>query len=313
MATVSASADKNAVYILTSSELSGADVEVGQSDCVIDVNQEHQQQQQEDVGQVAVVSEANFIEQNSGIGHPANATEPADVENNGDGEEPVIDIVINNVVSSFNTRCHLNLKRIAMEGVNVEYKRQNGMLNMKIRRPYTTASIWSSGKITCTGATSEDEAKIAARRFARILQRLGFNVKFCNFRVVNVLATCTLPFGIKITNFSRDNPQNASYEPELHPGVTYKIKSPKATLKIFSTGSITVTAPCVANVQVAIEHIFPLVYEYKSMELHNKTAANANFIKKRPGDCNMPIENLDTYYDGDSDSEGSFDSDESQD
>lgn len=32
-----------------------------------------------------------------------------------------------------------------------------------------------------------------------------------------------------------------SYEPELHPGVTYKLKTPKATLKIFSTGSITVT------------------------------------------------------------------------
>lgn len=32
-----------------------------------------------------------------------------------------------------------------------------------------------------------------------------------------------------------------SYEPELHPGVTYKLKVPKATLKIFSTGSVTVT------------------------------------------------------------------------
>lgn len=32
-----------------------------------------------------------------------------------------------------------------------------------------------------------------------------------------------------------------SYEPELHPGVTYKLKSPKATLKIFATGSVTVT------------------------------------------------------------------------
>ena len=33
----------------------------------------------------------------------------------------------------------------------------------------------------------------------------------------------------------------SSYEPELHPGVTYKITEPKATLKIFSTGSITIT------------------------------------------------------------------------
>ena len=45
---------------------------------------------------------------------------------------------------------------------------------------------------------------------------------------------------------------SSSYEPELHPGVTYKLQHPKATLKIFSTGSITVTAPSVANVQVLL-------------------------------------------------------------
>ncbi len=49
----------------------------------------------------------------------------------------------------------------------------------------------------------------------------------------------------------------------MHPGVTYKLQHPKATLKIFSTGSITVTAPSVANVQIAIEHIYPLVHEFK--------------------------------------------------
>jgi TATA-box binding protein (TBP) (component of TFIID and TFIIIB) len=54
-----------------------------------------------------------------------------------------------------------------------------------------------------------------------------------------------------------------SYEPELHPGVTYKLTEPKATLKIFSTGSITVTAHRVQYVQIAIEQIFPLVYEFK--------------------------------------------------
>ena len=38
-----------------------------------------------------------------------------------------IDIVINNVVCTFTTKCHLNLKRIAMEGVHVEYRRENGV------------------------------------------------------------------------------------------------------------------------------------------------------------------------------------------
>lgn len=50
-----------------------------------------------------------------------------------------------------------------------------------------------------------------------------------------------MPWAIKITAFSEKYKKEASYEPELHPGVTYRIKEPKATLKIFSTGSITVT------------------------------------------------------------------------
>lgn len=83
------------------------------------------------------------------------------------------------------------------------------MVTMKLRRPYTTASVWSSGKITCTGATSEGSAKIAARRYARCLQKLGFNVRFNNFRVVNVLGTCSMPFGIKINQFSARYPKEA--------------------------------------------------------------------------------------------------------
>lgn len=83
------------------------------------------------------------------------------------------------------------------------------MITMKLRRPYTTASIWSSGKVTCTGATSEVQAKIAARRFARSLQKLGFKVRFNNYRVVNVLGTCCMPFAIKITSFSSCHKENA--------------------------------------------------------------------------------------------------------
>lgn len=182
---------------------------------------------------------------------------------NEDNDEPEIDIVISNVVCAFSVRCHLSLKTIALQGANVEFKRENGMVTMKLRKPYTTASIWSSGKITCTGATSEEQAKVAARRYARMLQKLNFRVRFQNYRVVNVLGTCKMPWAIKIVQFSEKYKKEASYEPELHPGVTYNLKNPTATLKIFSTGSMTVTARSVADVQAAIEHIYPLVYEFK--------------------------------------------------
>lgn len=92
-------------------------------------------------------------------------------------ESPQIDVAINNVVCTFSTRCHLNLRHVALNGYNVEFKKAQGMLNMKLRSPSATASIWSSGKITVTGANSEVNCKIAARKIARKLQKVGFNVR----------------------------------------------------------------------------------------------------------------------------------------
>ena len=56
-----------------------------------------------------------------------------DAEETSKEESPEVDIVINNVVCSFSVRCHLNLKEIALNGSNVEYRRENGMVTMKLR------------------------------------------------------------------------------------------------------------------------------------------------------------------------------------
>jgi len=103
-------------------------------------------------------------------------------------EAPVVNIAINNVVSTFTTRCHLNLREIALHGDNVEHKKAQGMLNMKLRKPSATASIWSSGKITVTGASSEDNSKVASRRMARKLQKLGFNVSIGHHQFLSIWA-----------------------------------------------------------------------------------------------------------------------------
>ncbi|XP_067398359.1 TATA box-binding protein-like 1 [Emydura macquarii macquarii] len=172
-----------------------------------------------------------------------------------------LDILITNVVCVFRTRCHLNLRKIALEGANVIYKRDVGKVLMKLRKPRITATIWSSGKVICTGATSEEEAKFGARRLARSLQKLGFQVIFTDFKVVNVLAVCNMPFEIRLPEFTKSNRPHASYEPELHPAVCYRIKPLRATLQIFSTGSITVTGPNVKAVASAVEQIYPFVFE----------------------------------------------------
>lgn len=41
--------------------------------------------------------------------------------------EPVLDIIINNVVSSFSVACHLDLHHLALHGNNVELRKENGV------------------------------------------------------------------------------------------------------------------------------------------------------------------------------------------
>ncbi|XP_034018381.1 TATA box-binding protein-like protein 1 [Thalassophryne amazonica] len=180
------------------------------------------------------------------------------MESNNDS---VIDVIVTNVVATFRSRCHLNLRTIALEGINVVYRPDAGKVTMKLRKPKITASIWSSGKITCVGATSEEEAKVGARRIARTLQKLGFEVRFSAFKVVNVLAVCHMPFGVHLNKFANKNRPIVSYEPEIHPAAMYRIANLKATIQVHSTGCLTVTGPNVQNVATAVEQVYPLLLD----------------------------------------------------
>ncbi|CAF1071253.1 unnamed protein product [Rotaria magnacalcarata] len=194
----------------------------------------------------------NLEEQTSSSGNDI------DIEHNQQDSE--IELFVSNVVCSFALGCKLNLRKIAMEAANVIYKRDHAMVLMKIRNPYCSATVWSSGKVTVTGTTSEDDAERAARRIARCLQRLGYKTKFRNYRVVNCLATCSMPWPIDIVKLSRTYPGDVSYEPEIHPGATVRLKN-KVVLKVFTTGSVTLTAPSVELINTAVNEFYPKLFE----------------------------------------------------
>jgi len=174
------------------------------------------------------------------------------------------EITISNVVCNYRCRTHLNLRDIALKTKHVIYKRDQGKIMMKIRKPNMMANIWSSGKIVCQGARSEDDAMKGARRFARILSKSGNpNVRVSNYKVVNVLGNCKLPFALDIMRFSEVNAgPKCSYEPELHPAVTFR-PSNGTTIKIFSTGALTLLGRNVGLVKEALDLVYPLLYPHR--------------------------------------------------
>jgi len=66
--------------------------------------------------------------------------------------------------------CKLDLKKIALKARNAEYNpKRFAAVIIRIRDPKTTALIFGSGKMVCTGAKNEKASKHAARKFARII------------------------------------------------------------------------------------------------------------------------------------------------
>ncbi|KAK8775846.1 hypothetical protein V5799_030809 [Amblyomma americanum] len=58
-----------------------------------------------------------------------------------------------NTVASLNLGCRLDLRKIALEAWNTEYKlKRRPVLIMRIREPRTTALVFENGNILCSGA-----------------------------------------------------------------------------------------------------------------------------------------------------------------
>lgn len=69
---------------------------------------------------------------------------------------------------------------------------------MRLTKPKTTALIFGSGKMVCTGAKNEDESRTAARKYARIIQKLGFQAQFVNFKIENIVGSSNVKFPIDL-------------------------------------------------------------------------------------------------------------------
>lgn len=147
---------------------------------------------------------------------------------------------VENIMCTVNLGCKLDLRRIATHGCNVEYRPEKfNPVIMRLREPIKfSALIFTSGKIVSTGTKTGDEAKKSARIVARKIQKLGFPVRFINFRITNIVASADLGFCPRFTHFYYNNIKCSDYEPELFPGLIYRTD---VTIIVFKSGKLIIT------------------------------------------------------------------------
>ncbi|KAA8550927.1 hypothetical protein F0562_002611 [Nyssa sinensis] len=188
-------------------------------------------------------------------------SQPVDLSKHPSGIVPTLQ----NIVSTVNLDCKLDLKAIALQARNAEYNpKRFAAVIMRIREPKTTALIFASGKMVCTGAKSEQQSKLAARKYARIIQKLGFPAKFKDFKIQNIVGSCDVKFPIRLEGLAYSHGAFSSYEPELFPGLIYRMKQPKIVLLIFVSGKIVLTGAKVRDeTYTAFENIYPVLTEFR--------------------------------------------------
>jgi transcription initiation factor TFIID TATA-box-binding protein len=200
-----------------------------------------------------------------------------------------------NIVSMVNLRVPLNLKLIALKCRNSEYNpsRINAVI-MRIKEPKAAALIFNSGIIIVLGARDKEKSKQAAKIFAKQIKNLGYEVKFSDFNIVNIVATCDLGFPIKLTQLNikinymlsknkstndEDEKSPCHYEPEVFPGLIYHMTKPELTLLIFQSGKMNfVGAKNKDDIYEALQKIYPLLCKFKNQLVMNTNEAEFSNI-----------------------------------
>ncbi len=154
--------------------------------------------------------------------------------------KPVISIV--NVVASASIKEQLDLNEIAKKFPDTEYHpEQFPGLVFRLKVPKTATLVFRTGKMVCTGSTSEELAVKAVNIVVAKLRKGGIKIKKdAVITVQNIVSSINLGGKISLEKAARTVPRSM-YEPEQFPGVIHRMIDPKTVILIFASGKLVCT------------------------------------------------------------------------
>jgi transcription initiation factor TFIID TATA-box-binding protein len=155
-------------------------------------------------------------------------------------DESAIQIV--NIVVSTSLEHDIPLEKMAAVLPNTEYNpEQFPGLVIRIKDPKTSALIFSSGKVVCTGARTLEKVDESIEKIIESLKRINIDIKIKpKITVQNVVASGSIGMDLNLNKLAMKL-DNTEYEPEQFPGLVYKLNEMKATFLLFSNGKIVCT------------------------------------------------------------------------
>ena len=152
------------------------------------------------------------------------------------------EIKIQNIVASTSLEQDIPLIKLAETLPNTEYNpEQFPGLVMRIKDPKTSALIFSSGKVVCTGAKSMKKVRESIDNIIKNVEKINVKITVKPLiKVQNMVASGSIGMDLNLNALAMEL-ENTEYEPEQFPGLVYKLAGTRATFLLFSNGKIVCT------------------------------------------------------------------------
>ena len=152
------------------------------------------------------------------------------------------DIKVVNIVVSTSLKHDIPLEKMAATLSNTEYNpEQFPGLVIRIKEPKTSALIFSSGKVVCTGARSMDKVEESIKKIIKSLEKINVKITIKpEIKIQNIVASGSVGMDLNLNTLAMKL-ENTEYEPEQFPGLVYKLAAAKATFLLFSNGKVVCT------------------------------------------------------------------------
>jgi len=149
---------------------------------------------------------------------------------------------IENVVASATLKQRVDLNAVVKGYPGVEYRpEQFPGLVFRLKRPKTATLIFNSGKMVCTGAKSEKEARRAVMKVIKELKKSGIIIiSKPELKIQNIVASASLGGTIDLEKSAYELGRTM-YEPEQFPGLIYRMDEPKVVILLFARGKLVCT------------------------------------------------------------------------
>ena len=186
-----------------------------------------------------------------------------------------VKLKVENIVATANFFTHLDLDKVITALQNPGLGESFATLRFNpeefpgiicyLNEPGVTLLLFRTGKGVVTGGKSFDDIQAAVSKLVEVLSKIG--VKF--YRTPEIVLQNMVFSGDLGREFNVDTVAlvlpNCEYEPEIFPGVIYRVREPKAVILLFSSGRIVCSG--VKSEHDAWEAVRKLLHELEKYEL----------------------------------------------